>query len=124
MSSLQTVTQALTDPGFAATLLEGLMLVCFGIAWPVANVRMLRSGKPEGKGLAFTLIILCGYVAGGSAKLLPAGSGHALQPVFWLYALNTLSVGINLGLQAWLARRRQGRVQGGRFRRVQLPTSG
>ena len=71
------------------TLLEGLMLLCFGVAWPVANMRMLRTRLPEGKGLAFTLIILCGYAAGTTAKLVltaqgqpppPRRSGHGSQP--------------------------------------------
>lgn len=86
-------------------LMEGLMLVCFGLAWPLANLRMLRTGRPEGKGLAFTLIILCGYLAGATAKLLLAAQGQTLPPVFWLYGLNTLSVAANLTLQWHLGRR-------------------
>lgn len=92
------------DAGLGATLLEGLMLLCFGVAWPVANMRMLRSRRPEGKGLAFTLIILCGYVAGAAAKVLLTVQGQSLPPVFWLYLLNTLSVGVNLALQWHLGR--------------------
>jgi len=48
--------------------LESIMLLCFGLAWPVANLRMLRTRCPEGKGLAFALIIMVGYLAGTSAK--------------------------------------------------------
>jgi hypothetical protein len=89
----------LAEPNMLATLLEAAMLICFGVAWPLANLRMIRSGRAEGKGAAFTAIILCGYVAGALAKLALATSGHALAPVFWLYALNTVSVGLNLVLQ-------------------------
>lgn len=89
----------LAEPNMLATLLEAAMLICFGVAWPLANLRMIRSGRVEGKGTAFTAIILCGYIAGALAKLALAGSGHALPPVFWLYALNTGSVGLNLLLQ-------------------------
>ena len=39
------------------------------------------------------------------AKLLLASSGHGLQPVVWLYALNIVSVGANLVLQWQLGRR-------------------
>lgn len=85
----------LADPNMLPTLLEVAMLICFGVAWPLANVRMLSSGRAEGKGMVFTAIILCGYVAGALAKL-------AL--VFWLYALNTVSVGGNLLLQWRLGR--------------------
>lgn len=86
-----------------AMLLEGTMLICFGLAWPVANLRMLRSRRPEGKGLPFTFIVLGGYLCGMSAKLLLWMAGQALQPVFWLYALNTGSVAFNLFLQWRLA---------------------
>ena len=48
--------------------IESIMLLCFGLAWPVANLRMLRTRCPEGKGLAFALIIMVGYLAGTSAK--------------------------------------------------------
>jgi len=67
---------------------------------------MLRSRCPEGRGPAFTAIILCGYVAGSLAKLALASHGHSLPPVFWLYVLNTVSVGGNLLLQWHLRRER------------------
>ena len=89
----------------APILLEALMLTCFGLAWPMANIRMLRTGRAEGKGLAFTLIILCGYLAGATAKLVLATSATPLAPVFWLYVLNATSVGANLGLQWHLGRK-------------------
>ena len=100
----------LADPTLLPTLLEAAMLVCFGVAWPLANLRMLRSGRAEGKGAVFTAIILCGYVAGALAKLALASHGHTLPPVFWLYALNTLSVGGNLLLQWRLGRRQAAAV--------------
>jgi hypothetical protein len=89
----------------APVLLEGLMLTCFGLAWPMANLRMLRTGRAEGKGLVFTLIILCGYLAGAAAKIALSTAATPLAPVFWLYALNATSVGMNLVLQWHLGRR-------------------
>lgn len=96
----------LAEPSMLAMLLEAVMLICFGIAWPLANLRMLRSGRAEGKGMAFTAIILCGYIAGALAKLAWATSAHMLPLVFWLYVLNTVSVGGNLLLQWRLGSRR------------------
>lgn len=95
---------ALADPTLLPALLEALMILCFGVAWPVANLRMLRTGRPEGKGVAFTSIVLCGYVAGALAKLVLASDGQPLAAVFWLYALNTASVATNLVLQWHLGR--------------------
>ena len=90
-----------------AQLLEAAMLVCFGVAWPIANLRMLRTHRAEGRGLAFTLIILCGYVAGSLAKLAGAAPGAAPTSMFWLYLLNTASVAVNLALQWYFGRRPQ-----------------
>lgn len=83
-------------------LLEGSMLLSFGIAWPLTTLKMLRSGRPEGKSLGFTLIIWCGYLCGLSAKLIVAATQHsALPPVVWLYLLNSVTVGTH----AWIYRR-------------------
>jgi hypothetical protein len=94
----------LCEVASAPVLLEGVMLTCFGLAWPVANLRMMRTGRAEGKGLGFTLIIFCGYLAGAAAKILLITEATPLAPVFWLYALNATSVGLNLFLQWHLGR--------------------
>jgi hypothetical protein len=89
----------LPDAVLVAQSLEALMLLCFGLAWPVNSLGMLRRRRPEGKGLAFTAIIWSGYVAGASAKLLLAAhAGSSLPPVFWLYVLNGITVGVNAAL--------------------------
>ena len=90
----------------SSEILEALMLVCFGLAWPMATLRLLRSGSAEGRRLGFTLVILCGYLAGALSKLLGTPASAGLPPVFWLYLLNTLSVGANAALQ-WHFRRLQ-----------------
>ena len=89
----------LPDAVMVAQFLEALMLLCFGLAWPINSLGMLRRKRPEGKGLAFTVIIWSGYVAGASAKLLLAAqAGNPLPPVFWLYVLNGVTVGANAAL--------------------------
>ncbi len=85
-------------------LLEAVMLLCFGLAWPLGALRMFRSRRPEGRGLMFTLIILAGYACGVLSKLLAAEADGALAPVFWLYLLNALSVAANATLQWHLSR--------------------
>ena len=81
---------ALAVPASIATadILEAVMLVCFGLAWPAANLRMLQTRRAEGKGPAFTSLILLGYVAGAASKLILLSGGQSLAPVFWLYVLN------------------------------------
>ena len=95
-----------SDTMLLAQTLEALMLLCFGLAWPVNTLGMLRRKRPEGKGLTFTLIIWSGYVAGASAKLLLAAhAGSTLPPVFWLYVLNGVTVGANAALYVHFKRR-------------------
>jgi hypothetical protein len=84
----------------APMLLEGLMLMCFGLAWPLANLRMLHRRQAEGKGMVFTAIILCGYAAGAAAKLLV----EPVEPIVWLYVLNFCAVSANLALQWYFGR--------------------
>ena len=99
------------DPSILPQLLEALMLICFGVAWPINLLQMLRQGRAAGKSLAFTLIIWSGYLAGTVAKLVGAELGHtALPPVFWLYVLNSLTVGAN----AWVQGRLESARRGGR----------
>ena len=86
-------------------ILEALMLVCFGVAWPLANLRMLRSCNAQGMGAAFTAIILGGYVADALAKWMAATDGAGLARVFWLYLMNTGSVAVNVALQWHFCRR-------------------
>lgn len=90
---------------------EATMLVCFGLAWPVATLRLLcgtAAAGSGGRGLGFTVLILLGYVAGGASKLL--SDATPLPPVFWLYLLNACSVSAHLTVQ-WMIRTR-GRERG------------
>jgi hypothetical protein len=97
-----------------AGFLEAVMLVCFGLAWPVENLRMLRTRQARGKGPAFTGLIMVGYVAGAASKLLLMSDTQALAPVFWLYVLNALSVAANVGLQWHFRPRSTQRLSGTR----------
>jgi hypothetical protein len=94
------------------TLLEAAMLICFGAAWPLANLRMIRSRRAEGRGILPTSLVLAGYNAGIAAKILCAWCGGALAPIVWLYLLNAASVGLNLWLQFHFGRHESSRGPG------------
>jgi len=85
--------------------LEALMLLCFGLAWPFGNLRMLRTRRALGPGLAVTALILCGYVAGALAKWVAAAPGSPVPALFWFYLVNAFSVALNLVLQLHYGRR-------------------
>lgn len=80
-------------------VLEGAMLVCFGISWPCSILKMVRTRQTAGKSTAFIILVLCGYLAGLSAKLVRAAQGGVMpEAISVLYALNALLVATDLVL--------------------------
>lgn len=73
-------------------ILETTMLVCFGISWPMNVYRNYKSGTAKGMSLGFILLIIFGYVAGISAKLIT----HNITYVLAVYVLNLLIVSVNV----------------------------
>lgn len=83
----------------AAQVFEALMLVCFGVGWPISMLKVLRTRRAEGKSAVFMVLVLLGYVAGITAKFLRAAhDGTYPELVTGLYALNTVFVAIDLAL--------------------------
>lgn len=75
------------------SLLEAVMLVCFGLSWPVSIAKALRTHNVAGKSPVFMILIMIGYAC---------GIGHKLTSNFdWvtgLYVLNMVMVAIDLVL--------------------------
>lgn len=51
-------------------ILESVMLLCFGISWPVAIIRTIRSKSVQGVSPYFYVYILVGYASGIVYKLI------------------------------------------------------
>lgn len=75
-----------------SAIFETVMLVCFGFSWPISVINNYRSRTAKGMSLFFILLIMSGYIAGITAKLL---SGN-LSFVLAVYILNLVLVSINL----------------------------
>ena len=75
-----------------AQLLETIMLVCFGISWPINAYKAYRSQTAAGSSLAFILMILFGYICGIAAKLISGNVNFVLA----VYFLNLITVCLNL----------------------------
>jgi hypothetical protein len=72
-----------------AKILETVMLLCFGAAWPASIVKSWRSRTAKGKSIFFLLIVLTGYCAGIAKVLVSEGvGGFLLLP----YGLNMFMV--------------------------------
>ena len=60
----------------SAQLFEALMMICFGVSWPVAIYKTVRTKRTEGKSFLFLLLILAGYLAGIAAKFVIAAQSN------------------------------------------------
>ena len=65
------------------SIFEAMMLVCFGLSWPMNILKSWRTRSAVGKSLAFLLIIEVGYICGMLNKVLVK-----FDWVFFLYVLN------------------------------------
>ncbi len=72
--------------------LEALMVIAFGISWPMNIVKSVRARTAKGKSFLFLIFIWIGYVAGIASKLI---SGN-ITYVFFFYVLNLLMVSADI----------------------------
>jgi hypothetical protein len=75
------------------SVFEALMLVCFGLSWPISIMKAVRTKRVAGKSPLFLGILIAGYVFGCLHKVL-----YALDWVILLYAMNLILVCVDLGL--------------------------
>ena len=73
-------------------ILETIMLICFGLSWPMSVVRNIRAKTAKSMSLGFILLIMSGYVAGISAKIF----NHNYSYVLAVYIFNLVAVSANL----------------------------
>lgn len=73
-------------------ILEATMLVCFGCSWPINLVKNIKAKTAKSMSLQFILLIIFGYLAGITAKLIT----HKINYVLIVYLLNLVIVSINL----------------------------
>ena len=74
--------------------LEAVMVVSFGISWPLSILKSYRSRSTKGKSILFILFIAIGYTAGIGSKLV---SGN-ITYVFTFYVINLIMVLTDIGL--------------------------
>lgn len=73
------------------SIFEIIMLVCFGLAWPLSIYKSYVSKSVEGKSLLFLFVILIGYISGVIHKML-----YANDMVIILYIINGVMVSIDI----------------------------
>ena len=80
-------------------ILEILMIVSFGISWPVNVIKSYRARTTKGKSLAFLILIFAGYIAGIASKFTNEAYMAAIGQkwyVLFFYFLNLIMVGLDL----------------------------
>ncbi len=73
------------------SIFEIIMLICFGLAWPVSILKSWTSKTNNGKSLFFLIIVLMGYISGILHKIYFLCDG-----VIVLYIINFTMVFIDI----------------------------
>ena len=63
-------------------ILETAMLICFGFSWPINLVKNIKCKSAKGMSLPFILLLIIGYIAGISAKLITGRMNYVLLVYF------------------------------------------
>lgn len=73
---------------------ELIMLICFGLSWPISVYKSIKSRSTQGKSAVFLFAIIIGYIAGITGKVV----GGQVNYVLILYCLNLAVVSLDLCL--------------------------
>jgi hypothetical protein len=85
-------------------LLEALMIICFGLSWPISIYRSYKSRTAKGKSLFFEVFLWIGYVFGIARKFLQyanagaAGMNFLFYMGWFFYILNLIEISVDMGL--------------------------
>lgn len=83
-------------------LLEALMILCFGLSWPISIYRSYVSRTAKGKSLFFEVFLWIGYIFGIARKFMEffGSTGGNLNSLFYIgwffYFLNLVEISIDM----------------------------
>jgi len=75
-----------------AQIFEALMVICFGLSWPLSVSKSWKSRTAKGKSLFFEVFIWIGYIFGIAGKIITGNITY----VFAFYILNILMVSVDI----------------------------
>lgn len=78
-----------------SSIFETIMLVCFGLSWPINVIKAYKARTAKATSLPFILLIFTGYIAGITAKIV---SGQVNNYVFVVYLINLAIVSLNIAV--------------------------
>ena len=92
-----------------ADFFELLMIVCFGVSWPLNIIKAWRARTAKGSSVQFYFLILVGYLFGIASKVIKLCAGVSTPGYVWFfYILN--SVIVTTGILVWFRNRRLDRM--------------
>lgn len=75
-------------------IFEFVMLVCFGMSWPISVYKSFTSKSAKGKSCVFMVAIIIGYISGIIGKIV----SDQINFVLILYCFNLVVVSIDFVL--------------------------
>lgn len=75
-------------------IFEFVMLVCFGMSWPISVYKSFTSKSAKGKSCVFMVAIIIGYISGIIGKIV----SDQINFVLILYCFNLVVVSIDFAL--------------------------
>ncbi len=74
-----------------SAVLEAIMLVCFGLSWPINAMKAWKARSAVGTSWMFLALITFGYIAGIAAKFV----GGTVNWVLAVYIINLVALMVN-----------------------------
>ncbi len=84
-----------------AEILEIIMIVSFGVSWPLNLIKSYNARTTHGKSLLFLLLIFFGYIAGITSKFVNESYMANFADkwyVLFFYFLNFIMVGADIAM--------------------------
>lgn len=75
-----------------ASVFELIMLICFGLSWPISVVKSIHSQTTAGKSIVFIVAIIIGYISGIIGKIV----NNNISYVLIFYCINLCVVTLDL----------------------------
>ena len=101
-------------------LLEAIMILAWGLSWPVNIYKSVKTRTARGKSLTFEVIIWIGYAIGILRKFIQIALGEEIDGLFILsfvfYWLNIVLITVDISL--WFRNRKLDRIEDEKLARV------
>lgn len=75
-----------------SSILETAMLICFGFSWPINVIKAYKARTAKSTSLPFIILIISGYIAGITAKIISGQINYVLV----VYFINLAIVSLNI----------------------------